>query len=430
MLAAIGAFVLALLILLFRGGDAYTVKVRFANASQVVDGAVVQVAGRDVGTVQDIDLTADGLAELELKISDDEITPFHRGTRARIRAVGLASVANRFIDLSLGPERLPEIEDGGVLDIDATQGIVDLDAVLDELDPPTRELLQGIIKDGSKIYAGSTEQANLAFHYLNPALSQVAALSRELVRDQAALERLVSTGADVSTALASRRDDLEQGVSSTAATLRAIAAERASLEDAVGRAPEVLRQGTGTLRRARRTLEVTRPALRDLSRAAPPLADVLRNLVPAARRATPVIADLRDLLPSVARTLRPLPALAGRAVPALGSATSAIRDLTPILAGLRPYTPDLVTGLFNGFGGAAGGYYDANGHFVRIAPVGGSAGLTDLLSLLGGVPVSPTGTPRTGITARCPGAAVETHPDGSNPFVPSEVSFCNRSHDR
>jgi phospholipid/cholesterol/gamma-HCH transport system substrate-binding protein len=388
----------------------------------------VQVAGRTVGSIQELRLTDDGQAEVVMKITDDELQPLHRGTRAEIRAVGLSSVANRYVELSPGPETAPEIENGGVLTQDETHGIVDLDALLDALDPRTRGLLQSIIRDASKIYAGSAEQANTAFRYLNPALTQTAALGRELAADEAALERLVVSASDAVTAVAARRDELGAAVEGTAGTLSAVASERAALEDALARAPAVLTQAEGTLRRTRGTLEVVRPALREARPSAPPLARLLRRLVPTSQRAIPVLADLRALLPGVRDTLQPLPGLARVALPALGSTTRALRDALPIFAGLRPYAPELATGLFNGFGWATGGHYDANGHFARISAQGGLVGLTGPLAVPG-FTTPGTGEARTGLTARCPGAAVEPAPDGSNPYIPDQ-SLCNPEHGR
>jgi hypothetical protein len=88
---------------------------------------------------------------------------------------------------------------------------------------------------------------------------------------------------------------------------------------------------------------------------------------------------------------------------------------------VRPYTPDLVGGLANGFGGTTAGYYDANGRYTRISFQSSAYSLTGIPSL---IPL-PQGTPgltgyRKGLTHRCPGAATQPAPDKSNPWLIGE----------
>jgi phospholipid/cholesterol/gamma-HCH transport system substrate-binding protein len=116
--------------------------------------------------------------------------------------------------------------------------------------------------------------------------------------------------------------------------------------------------------------------------------------------------------------LQRMPALERAALPALDSTSATVSDLLPILADARPYTPDLVGGNFNGFGGSTGGYYDANGHYTRISMQSSVYSLNNLGSLL---PTPPalggiTGYKRD-IHARCPGSATQPAPDASNPFA-------------
>ena len=56
-------------------------------------------------------------------------------------------------------------------------------------------------------------------------------------------------------------------------------------------------------------------------------------------------------------------------MPSLRDTTRMARGMLPILSALRPYTPELVAGFGGAYFGTIGGYYDANGHYVRIAPV-------------------------------------------------------------
>jgi phospholipid/cholesterol/gamma-HCH transport system substrate-binding protein len=424
---ALAAGAVALAIVLLLPGSAYTIHAQFQDGGQLVNGDLVEVSGRPVGTISHLAITPNGLADAVLKIDKGSIAPLHIGTIATIRAVGLASVANRFVELSPGPASTATIRDGGVLPPAYTRGIVDLDTLLNSLDAPTRARLQSIIASGATALSPPAgRQFNHAFHYLEATFGQTAALGSELVRDQAALGHLIATGADVSAALASRQGNLEHGVTATAATLREIAAERTALSDSLVRAPSVLDQGTTVLGHLGSTLAAVDPAVRDLRPVAPRLGRVLAQVVPVARHAIPAVSQVRAILPGARDALSRLPALERTAVPAMRSGTTAIRAVLPVVTGARPYTPDLIAGLFNGFGGSTAGYYDANGHYARIMLEVGQGGGTGALATLAGVSGPGFNGYRTGLLARCPGGAVEPAADASNPFVPPDaVGLCN-----
>jgi hypothetical protein len=106
-------------------------------------------------------------------------------------------------------------------------------------------------------------------------------------------------------------------------------------------------------------------------------------------------------------------------VPALRSAVRTIIALTPIVDGLRPYTPEIVNGVVGGLGSRAAGYFDANGNFARIQvnqPPNAVAGLFNVPTGLGGF--------ETHKTFRCPGGADDPADDGSNPYIEKPGS-CN-----
>ena len=92
-IAAVAALLLATAVaawLFVFEDDGYKIKVRFQAATNVVKGNLVQVAGRRVGTIEDIELTEDGQAELTLKIEDDDIVQLRTGTRATLRMASLS----------------------------------------------------------------------------------------------------------------------------------------------------------------------------------------------------------------------------------------------------------------------------------------------------------------------------------------------------
>ena len=427
-LAALVLVVVVIIFLLFfNGSGPYTLHAHFADAGQLVPGDLVEVGAGSIGTVDDIKLTDDGQADVVLKITDGKFTPFHRGTIAQIRAVGLASVANRFVEITPGPASGDKIASGGALSTAETRGIVDLDVLLDELTPATRANLQTILKNGADAFANA-KQVNQAFGYLNPALSQTAALGQEVVRDQSSLQRLISSSASVVDTLASRQSDLVQGVANTAATLRTVAGQDAALQDSLARAPAVFAQATGTLRSLRGALQFVNPTLHAARPVAPRLARLLRQAVPATNAVLPAVKQLRALFPTLRSALSGLPGVAANAVPAVQSATSAIGNAAPIYSMLRAYTPDLAAGLFSGFGGSTSGPYDANGHYTRITVELGQGTGAGLLSLFPGLGPTSSGGMRTGLTARCPGGAATPAADKSNPYIP-DPTICNPAND-
>src|SRR4051794_23186057 len=229
-LLAVGAIVAAIVVaaVLLTGGCKYAPHARFQDAGQLVRGDLVEGAGRSVGHVTHLALSPDGQADVELTIEDDDVAPLHRGTIASIHTVGLASITNRFVELSLGLPDASAMPSGAVLPASSTRGIVDLDMLFDSADPQTRARLKRVLRQAGRSLSGDTpEQLNAAPHYLDPALSQIPARGGRLLADRVALARLIHTGAEAARVLAERRADVSAGIDSAATSLDAIASRRA-----------------------------------------------------------------------------------------------------------------------------------------------------------------------------------------------------------
>ena len=128
----------------------YTVYATFQNAGQLVNGNQVEVGGRPIGTISDIELTDDGRARVKMEL--DDYTPLHVGTRATIRANSLSGIAGRYIALDLGPNSAAGDRGRRRDRRRATSTApVDLDQLFDTLDTDTRAGLQKFVK-------GSAEQ--------------------------------------------------------------------------------------------------------------------------------------------------------------------------------------------------------------------------------------------------------------------------------
>ena len=140
-------------VLLGSGASPYRVKARFENASQLVKGNLVQVSGRRMGSVESIELTDDGQAEVTLRV-EEPYAPLRKGTLATVRQASLSGIANRYIDLRLPPQRAQPIPDGGRIGQTQTTSAVDLDQLFNVFDRPTREALQGVVRGSARQYEG------------------------------------------------------------------------------------------------------------------------------------------------------------------------------------------------------------------------------------------------------------------------------------
>ncbi|MFL5896275.1 MAG: MlaD family protein [Thermoleophilaceae bacterium] len=423
-LAAVVAVAGLALILMLRG-PTYDVSLTLANASQLVPGDQVKVGGVPVGKVSSIGLADDGRAKLRLALSDDSLTPLHFGTKAIVRSTSLAGIANRYVSLQPGPNNAPKIPDGGAIPAEDGTPEVDLDAVLNTLGPGAQHDLHELIHASSASISKTAErQANAGLRALNPALSQSAATAREIARDEPAFERFIVESAAVVSTVASRPADLDELVGNTSGALNALADRTDAIDRTLVKLPDTLRSANTTLVNLRATIADLRPALRAARPAAPLLSSLLQRLSPVARNALPLVSRLRrtvdrpggqDLLAVV----QGFPSLDRIARPAFKSAHDTLVDALPVVVEARPYIPDLVGGLVNGFGGTTSGYYDANGHYARISFQGSPFSLDNVGSL---APLAPTTSGLTGyrkhVTQRCAGAAAQTAPDKSNPYIP------------
>jgi len=422
---AVGALLVALIVVavvMLGGSSAHTYQLEFANAGQLVKGDDVQVGGRRIGSIDDIELTDDNQARISVSVQEP-YAPLHTGTTAIIRTTSLSGVANRYIALTPGPNSAAEIDDGGTLRADVTTAPVDLDVLFNTLDEPTRKSLQNVIKGSATVVKDRGELNNRAARYFNPAISTAARLVNEVNRDQQAFEDLIVHGAKVTTALAERREDLTGLVSNASNTAGAIGDENVALSEALSVLPDTLRKGNTTFVNLRATLddldELTEVSLPATKRLAP----FFRALRPLVEDARPTIRDLRLLVTrpggnnDLIELLNKAPKLDRLAKTTFPNTITALRKATPVLSFIRPYTPDFM-GWIRDFGQGAANY-DANGHYARIQPIFNAFQFSE-------TPAGGVLTPRpddqrlssiqAGNLRRCPGAASQPPADGSAPY--------------
>jgi phospholipid/cholesterol/gamma-HCH transport system substrate-binding protein len=431
-LALIGAAVVVLLLLL-GGGGSYTVTAKFENASQLVKGNTVNVAGVSAGSITDIKLADDGQALVEFEVSD-EYAPLPQGTHATIRSQSLSGIANRYVDLDLpdgdtGGEEM--IDDGGTIEQVDTTSEVDLDTLFNTFNEDTVADLKSVIKGFARSYDGVGPQANQGFYYLNPFLSTSRRVFGELNSDQRALESLIVDSASLTEALASRAGDIEQLVGNVNDMFGAIGRRELELASAIGQLPGFMRQFNTTAVNLRAALDdvdplidASKPVAKKLQPFAKRLRGFARDSVPTVKALDGIVSrkggandlieltQLQDPLADIG--VGPINRNGQSRIGALPASAQALNDGLPQLQWFRPYiTEDAISGWFDDF--SHSGFPDAIGGVGRInltfnAFSVGAGGIPNLAD-----PIDPGtfigGQPFEGLLdiknlERCPGANV------------------------
>jgi phospholipid/cholesterol/gamma-HCH transport system substrate-binding protein len=458
MAAVVIAVVGIVLVLVRSGGENYTVKLRFQNASQLVKGSPVEVSGKPIGSVEKIELTDDGQADITVSVKD-EWAPLRQGTQATVRLYSLSGIANRYIDLRLGQGTAKDIPDGGMIPATQTTTAVDLDELFNVFDKRTRKALSGFLRGSATQYAGQGPAANRGWLYLNPALATSARLFEALNSDTDLFQRFIVASSDLVTDLADRQEDLAGLVDNLATTTGALANQRTALATAISRFPAFMRRANTTFVNLRALLDDLDPLVAESKPVAKKLRPFLADLRGFAGDARPTVRDLSGIVrrPGASNDLIEL---TGDAIPlrdvavgpikrngknrdgALPASTKALSDATPELAFARPYAPDL-TGWFNDFGSS--GIYDALGAESRPAIHVNAFALTGSANIpgLNLLPGTPLGTlvplpPELRQKAfnqlatlrqddRCPGSMERPEAGSANPYRPTSDFPCDPS---
>lgn len=439
-LGAVIAVVVIVALVLFSGDGGYQITARFQNAAQLVPGNQVYVGGVPAGSVKDIQITPDGQADVKLEVKD-QYTPLHQGTRALIKQTSLSGLANRYVDLEIGPGTNEPIQSGGKIGPESTETAVELDELFNIFDPVARVAVQDFFDGSNKMIQGKGQKLQRGIHYLNPTLSTSRRLFRELTKDEGLLARFLIDSGRLTNTLSDRSTELTGVVRNLNATFGALASQKSALAESVGRLPPFLRRANSTFVNLRAALDDVDPLVDASKPVARRLQPFLREARGLAHDGIPTLRDLRktiirpgkkpnDLIDLV-NSFPPLASVAldtktingARRRGAFPESSQAMNRFQPTAAIGRPYTNDLL-GWFDDF--SATGAYDALGGYSR-------AGIyfDEILGTVGGVAPNSQNPPKQRSFKKCPGSAEVKLPDRSNVPTAAEQSFLDcRESDR
>jgi phospholipid/cholesterol/gamma-HCH transport system substrate-binding protein len=348
----------------------YDLQVRLASAANLVAGGTVQVNGFKAGRITSLSVDH-GQALVKIRL-DRKFAPLHDGATAIVD--WKAVLGERIVNISDGERTNSPVPDGGML-TGAQPAPVELDQVLNALNPTTRAHLVRVVKSMDETLSGKVNERNLAatVQSAGPALRALGDVLRALGTDGPAIKNLVTRLNTMVTTLSSRDSDVRAMVDQLAHLTRLTAGQRASLSAALAALPGTLKTADTVLGHVPQTVDKANVLLKDLRGATSQLPATARDLRPVLDQLRPVSARLRTTLTAAAQLLQYTPGLLNAANTAVPGLDTTLTYLQPVLSFLRPYTPEAV-GFLSAWASAMGNY-DANGHYARIWIQAGGASL-------------------------------------------------------
>ena len=372
-LFALSCFGLLLFLWLAFGGASplkpkgYRFDIAFPEAVQLAAESDVRVAGVEVGKVRSKRIDPRGnrtIASVEL---DRRYAPIASDARATLRFKTL--LGETYVELTTGSPDAPTVPEGGLLANKQVKPSVELDEILDALDPYTRQAFRTWQQSLSQAVRGRGQDLNDAFGNLPVFVREGGDLFEILDQERQALRLLVRNTGVVFGALTEREDQLRNLVVNSDQVFSAIAQERESFAEVWRIFPTFLTESRLTNDRLRRFSVDTRPLIRTLTPAIDDLGPTLRavgDFGPDLRR---LFVNLDPLIESSKRSLPALREIFAGLEPTLAALGPWLQEVNPILEWIGEHQHTL-TDMFANLGVATAattpsGDPRATGHYLR-----------------------------------------------------------------
>jgi ABC-type transporter Mla subunit MlaD len=351
--------------------DHYFVRAIFDNASTIVPGEDVKVAGVPVGIVSDMDVTDDKKAAVTLQIDDEKFTPFKDDATCKIRLQGL--IGERFVECEPGSasaRQLAKIEHGDgkgerLLSVDHTSSPVDIDLINDIMRLPYRQRFAILLSELGVGLAGRGQDLNEVIHRANPALKETDDVLAILAQQNKTLVRLARDSDQALAPIAREREHFANFIQVANETGEATAERSGDQRRALELLPETLRKLRGLMVDLEGLADQGTPLLTDVNKSAPDLGRLIKaqgTLADASRKSFPSLGDALDVGRPALIQARPLIKDLSRLGTEIGPTAKNLDELTKSLdetGGIQRINDFLyyVTLSING--------YDSLGHYLR-----------------------------------------------------------------
>ena len=355
--------------------DHYFVRAVFDNASNMVEGEDVKVAGVPVGVVSGLEVTEDEKAALVLRIDNEDFTPWKADAECTIRPQSL--IGEKFVDCQPGSasaEPLERLERGPgegerLLPLARTSSPVDIDLINNTLRLPYRQRFSILLSELGTGLAGRGEELNEVIHRANPALRETDRVLKILASQNTELADLARDSDAALGPLARERSRVGNWIVEADNVAEASAERRADIRLGINRLPAFLSELRPLMADLEKVADQGTPLLADLGEAAPQMDRLIRGLGAVSQAG-------RESLPSLGDALE-------RGRPALIASQPLFRDLTRLGRQAEPVSEDLddLTASLDATGGIERindflyylalntNGFDAVGHYLRAGLV-------------------------------------------------------------
>lgn len=318
---ALGAAGLALALGTASSGAAdessYRVDAIFDTAKGIIPGQVVKIAGARVGTVDDVTLTEDFQARIEMSV-DGRFAPFKDDAKCDIQPEGL--ISERFVQCDPGSVDGAELARSGdgvpTVPVENTKVPVAFTDLFNVFDLPVRQRFSIVVSSLGLGLAGRGTDVNDVLRRANPTLGLLREVLDKLARDKADLQDAVAATDKVVAQLAKEPERVGDFVDRAARVAQRTADKRSELQEGIRRLPALLDETEPTVERFEAFTRAATPLLGDLRLAAPQVTALLRQVAPFAQAGRPALRSLGTT------------AVTGR---------TAIRNARPVVALLRTF---------------------------------------------------------------------------------------------
>jgi ABC-type transporter Mla subunit MlaD len=304
-------------------------------------GDPVMAAGQQVGEVASMTPVQRGRAVRLVLNVNDVAWPLHEGARFALRWGGTASLVNRYVELTRGPEQAPAIADGATIPSSDFAGTVELDSVTGIFKPAVRADTTTMIDRAGPAFQAAEAPLRRGLVAAPPALNQASHVLQDLQASNANLDGLITSTARVVNAVQSADPGMRTLLGGAGTTFAAVAGQDRALETAIEGMPQTLALTRGTLGHANGTLTAAgsllgrlAPGITELRGVAAPLDNVLTKVRTVAPSATATLDSVRVATPA----LNPLLDLVTGLMPEIGSIGG---QTSTALKCIRPYAPDI-----------------------------------------------------------------------------------------